>query len=96
MAVAHEEIEEIKERPARQQSAPSEEGAVVPAMNAARKDNTYMSNEKLLAAGGTVAGAAFLGGAFGGALGAAVGAVAGLSVALYTAKSKGKEDTRRS
>jgi hypothetical protein len=96
MAVAEEDLKEIEGRPARRRHAPGEEGVLEPVMNTAPKGNTHMSNERLLAAGGTVAGAALLGGAFGGVFGAAVGAVAGLGVALYTAKSKGKEGARRS
>lgn len=95
MVVAPEKIEEVEGRPARQRPTQYKEEVVGPTMNTVDKGNTHISNEKLLAAGGTVAGAAFLGGAFGGALGAALGAVAGLGVALYTAKLKGKEGARR-
>lgn len=97
MAVTHEEIEERKARPTQQQNpAPREVVAAEPAMNMGRKDNTHISNEKLLAAGGTIAGAAFLGGALAGTLGAVVGAVAGVTVALFTTKARWKEGTRRS
>jgi len=97
MAVAHEEVEERKARSARQQHpAPREVDTAEPAMNMARKDNTHISNEKLLAAGGTIAGAAFLGGAFGGTVGVVVGAAAGLTVALFRTKARWKEGTRRS
>jgi hypothetical protein len=65
-------------------------------LSATHKESSHMSNERLLAAGGTIAGAAFLGGAFGGPLGAAFGAVAGLGVAVFSAKAKLKEGARRS
>lgn len=67
-----------------------------PSVSTMRTDRTHISNESLLAAGGTVAGAAFLGSALGGVIGAVAGAIAGLSVAVYTAKLKGKEGARRS
>ena len=60
------------------------------------KSNTHISNEMLLAAGGTVAGATLLGSALGGPIGALVAAVAGLGIAIYTARPKRKEGTRRS
>jgi hypothetical protein len=96
MVLAPEEI--ASDRARRQPRATPEESpaAEVPSVNAMRRNETHISNEMLLAAGGTVAGAAFLGVTFGGAIGAVVGAVAGLGVAVFTAKSKGKEGTRRS
>lgn len=60
------------------------------------KEHSHMTNERLLAAGGTVAGAAFLGGALGGAIGVVAGAGAGLVVAIFSSKSKLKEGARRS
>ncbi len=97
MAVTHEEVKDAKARSAQQQHPATHKGETAePAMNTARKDSTHISNEKLLAAGGTIAGAAFLGGAFGGTLGAVVGAVAGFTVALFTTKARWKEGTRRS
>lgn len=95
MVVAPEKIEEVEGRPARQRPTQHEEETVGSTMNTVHKGNTHISNEKLLAMGGTVAGAAFLGGAFGGALGAALGAIAGFGMAFYTAKLKGKEGARR-
>lgn len=47
-----------------------------------------ISNERLLAAGGVVAGAGFLGGALGGPVGAMAGAVVGLALAFYTFKPR--------
>jgi hypothetical protein len=98
MAAVHEEIaEEVRSQSGRQQNhMPPQEKSSEPDMNTGRNGSTHISNEKLLAAGGTVAGAAFLGSALGGALGAVAGAAAGLTIAILTNKVRWKEGMRRS
>jgi hypothetical protein len=96
MAVAHEELREEAKTRNNESPRPTPDPVEPPNVSMKQKDKTHISNEMLLAAGGTVAGAAFLGGALGGAVGAVVGAVAGLGVALFSSKSRLKEGARRS
>lgn len=106
MEVAHEQTavaatpkEEVRrERSIPRQPSPRSEEAPTGTTNMSRahNDSTHVSNERLLAAGGSVAGAAFLGGTLGGPVGAVAGAAAAIGLVILTARSKWKEGVRRS
>lgn len=82
-----------KDVPRQQRSSQAKKGAQpVEPIIAAHKENAHVSSESLLKAGGTVVGAAFLGGAIGGTVGAVTGAVAGLAVSIYTSVSDNKKE----
>jgi hypothetical protein len=91
--------EEIASEPPRRQEQTVRRGAEAaepPSVPMIHKGDTHISNETLLAAGGTIAGATLLGSALAGPIGAITAAIAGLGIAFYTAKHKRKEGTRRS